>query len=71
MTQSTTVLAIGLAIQTLSLFLFIGTHFWFTLMLSSGLRQLDPEHAAVYESRRFKHFLMGKFSCFLIRNRVD
>lgn len=59
--QNTAVLLAGLAVQLLSLLLFIGTHLWFTLSIS-GRNNLDRQHATVYQSFRFKRYLMSGWS---------
>ncbi|KAM0335870.1 hypothetical protein ACHAQA_000920 [Verticillium albo-atrum] len=56
--RSAGILVTGLAIQTVGLLLFIGVHFWFTINLSGERGRLDPKHATVYQSARFKRFLL-------------
>ncbi|KAM0278923.1 hypothetical protein ACHAQH_004890 [Verticillium albo-atrum] len=56
--QNASILVTGLAIQTVGLLVFISVHFWFTVNLSGERGRLDPKHAAVYRSSRFKRFLL-------------
>ncbi|ROT35628.1 hypothetical protein SODALDRAFT_320920 [Sodiomyces alkalinus F11] len=45
--------------QAAALILFIFTHLWLAISLSGEREKLDPKHARVYRSSRFKHFLLA------------
>lgn len=51
--------AAGLGIQAAMLFACSGLHFWFTLGVSTQAENLDASHSQIYNSSRFKRFLMG------------
>ncbi|CAM1501039.1 Fc.00g102010.m01.CDS01 [Cosmosporella sp. VM-42] len=58
-TEGVDITAAGLAIQASALLAFCILHFWFTLGLSTRSAGLDVRHSGVYESPRFKNFLMA------------
>ncbi|KAF3359378.1 Putative cutinase 1 [Verticillium dahliae VDG1] len=56
--QNANILVTGLAIQTAGLVVFVAVHSWFTINLNGERSRLDPKHATVYRSARFKRFLL-------------
>lgn len=53
-------LVAGLAIQVVSLVLFISIHAWFALGLRDSSVQRDPQHISLTRTAKFKRFLLGK-----------
>ncbi|EEY18175.1 conserved hypothetical protein [Verticillium alfalfae VaMs.102] len=46
-------------LETAGLVVFVAVHSWFTINLNGERSKLDPKHATVYRSARFKRFLLG------------
>ncbi|EGY17832.1 uncharacterized protein VDAG_01514 [Verticillium dahliae VdLs.17] len=45
-------------LETAGLVVFVAVHSWFTINLNGERSRLDPKHATVYRSARFKRFLL-------------
>ncbi|KAK4154166.1 RTA1 like protein-domain-containing protein [Chaetomidium leptoderma] len=57
--QGVNILLTGLAIQAVSLLVFLGTYRYFRYKLSHRRYILDDRYSLVYLSRRFKYFMIG------------
>ncbi|KAL6866243.1 hypothetical protein ACO1O0_002350 [Amphichorda felina] len=51
--------AAGLGVQLIALLCFSVLHFWFTLGVRTSVSVLDKKYSAVYQSLRFKRFLLA------------
>ncbi|KAG9250215.1 RTA1 like protein-domain-containing protein [Emericellopsis atlantica] len=57
--SGTSLIAGGLGVQLLALVGFTAIHAWFRMGLRTRRADIDPKHAALYESARFRRFLLS------------